>query len=192
MLLKQETLRGIAEGRITLAFRTWRRRTVKAGGTLLTSVGQLSIDAVDLVHLTDLTETDALSAGFSELEALRSALSKREGDVYRIALSLTGPDPRIGLREEIPDSTEAFEQITKRLDRWDAASKSGPWTLAVMSLLHRRPGVRAGDLSGEVGMEKARFKANVRKLKGLGLTESLEVGYRLSPRGVVVLSRSNR
>ena len=27
------------------------------------------------------------------------------------------------------------------------------------------------------------FKRNVRKLKELGLTESLEVGYRLSPRG---------
>jgi len=27
----------------------------------------------------------------------------------------------------------------------------------------------------------------VRKLKELGLTESLEVGYRLSPRGVAVL-----
>jgi hypothetical protein len=36
-------------------------------------------------------------------------------------------------------------------------------------------------------MEKAPFKANVRKLKGLGLTESLEIGYRLSPRGRAVL-----
>jgi hypothetical protein len=31
------------------------------------------------------------------------------------------------------------------------------------------------------------FKADVRKLKELGLTESLEVGYRLSPRGRAVL-----
>ena len=31
------------------------------------------------------------------------------------------------------------------------------------------------------------FKTDVRKLKELGLTESLEVGYRLSPRGEAVL-----
>ena len=38
------------------------------------------------------------------------------------------------------------------------------------------------------GQEKMPFKVNVRKLKRLGLTESLDVGYRLSPRGAVVLS----
>lgn len=31
------------------------------------------------------------------------------------------------------------------------------------------------------------FKRRVRQLKELGLTESLEVGYRLSPRGRAVL-----
>jgi hypothetical protein len=31
------------------------------------------------------------------------------------------------------------------------------------------------------------FKRDVRKLKELGLTESLEVGYRLSPRGAALL-----
>ena len=32
-----------------------------------------------------------------------------------------------------------------------------------------------------------RFKLNVRKLKQLGLTESLSTGYHLSPRGVAFL-----
>jgi hypothetical protein len=35
----------------------------------------------------------------------------------------------------------------------------------------------------------APFKRRVRQLKELGLTESLEVGYRLSPRGRTVLAR---
>ena len=38
-------------------------------------------------------------------------------------------------------------------------------------------------------MEKLKFKSNVRRLKALGLTESLEVGYRLSPRGQAWLDR---
>lgn len=38
-----------------------------------------------------------------------------------------------------------------------------------------------------MGQEKLHFKTDVRKLKALGLTESLEVGYRLSPRGTALL-----
>jgi hypothetical protein len=40
-----------------------------------------------------------------------------------------------------------------------------------------------GELCGLTGQEKARFKQNVRKLKHPGLTENLDTGYRLSPRG---------
>ena len=71
--------------------------------------------------------------------------------------------------------------------RWDRASRSGPWVRNYLAVLERCPGVRAADLADEVGVDTARFKANVRKLKALGLTESLEVGYRLSPRGNALL-----
>ena len=43
--------------------------------------------------------------------------------------------------------------------------------------------MRAADLAEAVGRERLPFKRDVRKLKELGLTESLETGYRLSPRG---------
>ncbi len=59
MLIKQETLRGVAAGSVTLAFRRWRQPTVKAGGTLLTTAGLVSIDAVDHVDLDDITEREA-------------------------------------------------------------------------------------------------------------------------------------
>jgi predicted transcriptional regulator len=36
-------------------------------------------------------------------------------------------------------------------------------------------------------MERPAFKINVRKLKELGLTESLDIGYRLSPLGETIL-----
>ena len=44
-------------------------------------------------------------------------------------------------------------------------------------------GVRAADLARELGTETLVFKRDVRKLKELGLTESLAIGYLLSPRG---------
>ena len=190
MLLKQETLRGIAEGRITTAFRRWKRPTVRAGGTLLTSVGQLAIDAVDAVDPADLTDADAAAAGFADVSELTAALSKKkEGTAYRVALRLAGPDPRIALRTALPNAAE-LRRLLERLERWDAASPTGPWTRAAMGVIARRPGIRAGDLATDIGIEKHRFKTNVRKLKGLGLTESLEVGYRLSLRGEAVLGAS--
>jgi Mn-dependent DtxR family transcriptional regulator len=59
----------------------------------------------------------------------------------------------------------------------------------VLELIRDRPEVRAPDLAASLGRETQPFKRDVRKLKELGLTESLERGYRLSPRGRAVLAR---
>jgi hypothetical protein len=66
---------------------------------------------------------------------------------------------------------------------------TAPWTIATLRLIGDRPGVRAGDLAAAAGRERHPFKTDVRKLKELGLTESLEVGYRLSSRGRALLGR---
>lgn len=191
MLLNRGTLRGIEDGSITLAFRRWRRPTVKTGGTLLTSIGQLSVEAVDKVTLDTITESEANSAGFPSLEALRSQLAARAaGEFYRVRLSMAGPDPRIALREEIP-CEEELEVLVGRLDRLDSRSVPGPWTGPVLALIRDRPGQRAADLAKEAGVDRDQFKRSVRKLNALGLTESLEVGYRLSPRGQAILERMN-
>ena len=191
MLLKQETLRGIAEGRVTVAFRRWKRPTVRAGGTLLTSVGQLAINAVETVHLADLTESDAAAAGFADLDELVAALSKKkEGGVYRVEVRFAGPDPRAALRTALPDMDELRGLLSSDSRAGTRASPVGPWTRAAMDMIERRPATLAAELASDIGMEKPRFKTNVRKLKGLGLTESLKVGYRLSPRGEEVLAAS--
>lgn len=51
MLFKKAFLEKIRDGRVTLAFRRWRRPTVKSGGTLLTAVGELPIVSVTQVAL---------------------------------------------------------------------------------------------------------------------------------------------
>jgi Mn-dependent DtxR family transcriptional regulator len=82
--------------------------------------------------------------------------------------------------------------LEARLARLDAASRDGPWTARVAGLIAAHPGVRAADLARRLGQDTLRFKARVRRLKDLGLTESLEVGYRLSPRGRALLARRAR
>lgn len=89
------------------------------------------------------------------------------------------------------DLTEGdIADIVKRLDRMDARSACAPWTRKTLRMIERSPGIVSTELALEVGMERFDFKANVRKLKRLGLTHSLEVGYRLSPRGQAFLKRS--
>ena len=57
---------------------------------------------------------------------------------------------------------------------------SGPWTASTLRLVADNPEVRAADLAESVGRDRDSFKTDVRKLKNLGLTESLLVGYRIS------------
>ena len=57
----------------------------------------------------------------------------------------------------------------------------------MLELIRARPATRAPDLAASLGRETKSFKTDVRKLKTLGLTESLVVGYRLSPRGETFL-----
>jgi hypothetical protein len=186
MLIRAEILERIQRGEVTLAFRRWRKPTVRAGGTLVTRVGVLAVDAVDRVTVSSLTAADAKQAGYPTLAALKAWLSTREGDVYRIVLRHVGDDPRISLRVEVPSEAE-ISAIRDRLHRMDERSAHGPWTQAVLRLIASKPGVRAPDLAAELGRETLPFKADVRRLKELGLTESLQVGYRLSPRGEAVL-----
>ena len=121
MLLTSVELDGIRDGRITMAFRSWTRPTVKTGGRLRTAIGELEIVRVEPCELESLTVRDAKAAGYGSMSALAAALTAR--------------------------------------------------------------------LAKRIGQERDHFKQNVRKLKELGLTESLEIGYRLSPRGRAYLQQ---
>lgn len=183
MLFKAPVLKAVAAGRIDLAFRRWRRPTVRPGGTLTTPIGVLAIDAVDVVDPREVTDAEAARAGFPDADTLRAVL-KGDGPLHRIAFRLVGEDPRRALRLDTdPAALDQVEAALARLDR------RGPWTDRYLELIGACPGVRAPDLAARVGRDTAPFKAAVRKLKALGLTESLEVGYRLSPRGEVLRRR---
>ena len=188
MILRLHVLEEIRAGRVTLAFRRWRRPTVKAGGTLRTAVGVLAIDAIEPVELESLRAQDAVAAGFASLDALRADLeSQRPRTSYRIRVRYAGPDPRVALRQDAKLGAEDVAALETRLGRLDAASPDRPWTVETLELIRDNEGVRAPDLAAHRGLETAPFKRAVRKLKELGLTESLEVGYRLSPRGTALL-----
>jgi hypothetical protein len=195
VLLRKPTLDAIAAGEVSVAFRCWKRPTVRAGGRLRTAIGELAIREVDPIAPEDVTDADARRAGFAGREEMLAAHPcPPDRRLHRIAFELAGPDPRVALRDDDALTGTQVRDIAQRLERMDAHSPDGPWTDATLRLIAENPATRAADLAPRLGKERLPFKARVRRLKELGLTESLEVGYRLSPRGEAYrrLSRSAR
>jgi GNAT superfamily N-acetyltransferase len=183
MLFNQRILDRIAVGEVTVAFRRWRRPTVKTGGRLRTPVGELAIDVVETTTLEEITETEARAAGFADRTEALNELSAGDGVLYRITFRLEGEDPRKSLALSDDLDAEAVATIWAALRNMDRRSRSPKWTDTYLRLVATRAGVAAADLAGIAGSEKALLKRRMRQLKELGLTESLDVGYRLSPRG---------
>lgn len=189
MRMPPRTLEGIADGSIDRAFRRWDRPRVKAGGRQVTSIGVIGFESVEPVAREAVTDAEAAAAGFESAEQLLGFLDRRDAvQIYRVMLRVVGPDPRVALRQALPDEAE-IERLCGRLARLDRVSSHGPWTQQALELIDTHPGRRAGDLAEMAGRERLPFKVDVRKLKQLGLTESLPIGYRLSPRGRMLLER---
>ena len=189
MLIPKRLWAGIADGTVTVAVRRWKRPTVKAGGHLRSPAGYLAIDAVDVVGERSLTNALARRAGYADLADLQKGIGPPTADraLYRIDFHLAGDDPRDTLRADDALDAAAVRDLVRRCDRLDAAAPE-PWTRRTLRAIDAHPGVVSTVLAELVGLDRPRFKTNVRALKALGLTVSLDVGYRLSPRGEAALA----
>jgi hypothetical protein len=197
MLIQARFADSIASGAVTLTFRRWKRAQVVAGNTYRTAAGRIVVEAVDVVDPDRISDADAGRAGFSSCVELRAELldglpGSSERATYRIRFRpADGPDPRALLAANVAFSDDDLTELQRRLGRLDRVSSHGSWTAAVLQTIAERPGVRAADLAASFGRETQAFKVDVRKLKNLGLTSSLEIGYRLSPRGEAYLAATH-
>jgi hypothetical protein len=188
VLFPRKVLLAIRDGNVDLAFRRWERARVRPGSRMRTAIGVLEVGPVDVIERGTIGEEDAQRAGFASRDELLAMLDERgRGDIHRIELRYAGADPRVELRNRADLSDTEMAELAHTLERLDRSSRHGPWTRQVLELIARRPEVRAVELAEQIGREKMPFKRDVRKLKELGLTESLNPGYRLSPRGEAVL-----
>ena len=181
MLFSMDSWPGIADGSIKVTFRTWTRPQAKIGGRY--RIGGMLIEATDVrqVRVKEITDDDAHRAGATDRAALVKRLGTSES-AWRVDFVFVGPDDRIARRDDT--SSDDLTDVTARLSRLD---RNGAWTRQTLQLIERYPGIVSTTLARHANQERPAFKLNVRKLKELGLTESLEVGYRLSPRGEAVL-----
>lgn len=198
MLFTAATLDGLLDGSVSATYRRWTTVRPRIGSRFTTRAGVVEVSGITPVEPSEVTDEDARAAGFADRVALlrwtdKSARgprdTRRDGEdrLYRVDLVLAGPDPRVALRTDDSLDATALAELRQRLDRMDAAVEA-PWTRSVLRQIQRQPGVVSTVLAEQAGQERGYFKNRVRRLKALGLTESLEIGYRLSPRGQAFLT----
>jgi hypothetical protein len=191
MLFDYDLFPAIKRGAITLTFRRWKKPQARAGSRhRLDADGVLAISAVEVVGISRITDAEARRAGYDSRALLLEGLARHGGPllasatVYRVAFTFEGEaDARTALASNGALSDEDATAITRRLAKMDAASAHGAWTHATLALIATHPAVVSTHLARKLGRERLAFKQDVRKLKALGLTTSLDVGYELSPRG---------
>ena len=176
----------IASGEVTRTVRRWLRPQARAGGRYrLGTAGSIEVDRIAPTTADVLTLDDARRSGFNSVGALLEAIPPREGTtLYRVDFRYLGQiaDPRVALAADGELEPGELAAIAERLAKMDARSRRA-WTRQTLDQIEAHPGTVSHTLAPAIGIETAPFKVNVRKLKGLGLTISLETGYQLSPRG---------
>jgi hypothetical protein len=195
MLLFQKRFHaGLVSGAVTVTFRRWKKPHVRPGGRYRCHpIGVLEVDRVDRVRSAAVTEEDARRSGFDSRGDLLTYISAgpdgppgADEELWRIELHHGGDGDRVAGALDDRLTAEDVAALSRRLDRM------GNWALPTLRLIARHPRVAASKLAARLGRQRDPFKVDVRKLKRLGLTQSFEVGYELSPRGRAFLARLPR
>ena len=160
----QDAHGAVADGTLTVTYRAWKRPQVKVGGKYRVGATTVEVPAIEVIARADVPpEHNTRWLGDADT-------------VYRVEFHPTTPVVR---------PTLTFDELDAKLARLD---RNGPWTRATLDAIRSQPGVVSTILADGLGRERFALKTDIRKLKALGLTESLEVGYRLSPLGEAYLS----
>ncbi|MBM4359176.1 MAG: hypothetical protein FJ096_13805 [Deltaproteobacteria bacterium] len=198
MLLFQKRFHeGLVAGKVTLTFRRWPRCRVKPGGRYRCHpIGVLEVDRVERIPVRSIDEHDARRAGFDSLPELLAYLASGPSgavdagcEVYRIELHHAGDGDRVAAALDATLDEAARRTLDEALRKLD---RDAPWTHATLELIRTMPRIAASQLAARQDRETASFKADVCKLKRLGLTQSFEVGYEVSPRGEAYLASSSQ
>lgn len=191
LLFKKPFHAGLVSGAVTLTYRRWDKPHVRAKGRYRCHpIGVLEVDRVDRVRVDSISDGDAVRAGFPDRAALVAYLAELgpiagADEVFRVELHHGGDGDRVELALETSLDAAAITAITTRLRRMDG---DAPWTAKTLAIIEAQPRIAASKLAAQLGRETLPFKTDVRKLKKLGLTQSFEVGYEISPRGRAYLT----
>jgi hypothetical protein len=193
MLFKAHFHQRIRSGEIRCTVRIWQRPHAKVGGRYALGAGAVVVDRIHETHADGITPALARRCGFTSVaDALKTAKHGTGERVFIIEFHYDGKARARSKPVTGVVSAEELAKVAQRLDAMDRRAQSGAWTQATLRAIEARPGVRAANLALALERPRDEFKRDVRKLKNLGLTLSLEIGYRLTPKGQALLAAGAR
>ncbi len=96
MQFSRELRSDVLAGDITLSIRLWKRLQVRVGGRYSVGLGEIEVDAIELVPFAAVTDEDVRRAGEPDREMLRQRAAHagpidEETLVYRIEFHVVSP-----------------------------------------------------------------------------------------------------
>jgi hypothetical protein len=93
----RELRNDVLAGDITVSVRLWKRPRVKQGGRYRVELGEIEVDAIELVSFSAITAKDVRRAGEPDRETLRQRAAHagpihEDTLVYRIEFHTVSPD----------------------------------------------------------------------------------------------------
>jgi hypothetical protein len=195
MMFKGEFLNGIAAGEVTRTYRRWKRPQVKQDGIYqLYRKGAIQVTDIGAVTENSVTDSAARLSGFDSATSLLDYLGHASpgSELYCVKFRYIGEVRKKGPDQSAIDSETEWQTLADKLAAKDRSSAVGPWTLATLTLIGESPGTSSKLLAASLKRIQMDLKKDIRKLKQLGLTISLETGYKLSDRGRSYLDRERK
>ena len=186
MMFKHRFHDAIMAGEITRTYRRWKRPQVVAGNHYKLGANGY-IEVTTFTEVPDGAKLNLASTGLEADDPLVTGLGSGQGNLYCIEFRYAGAQPQLEPDRGVPASDEDLEALHRKLEQKDAR-RERPWTLQLLELINEHPGTGSKVLCQHMNCDQPALKQDVRKLKALGLTISLETGYKLSPRGRAYLT----
>ena len=149
----------------------------------------VEVGSVDEVVVSAIDDEEARRSGFASAAELRTFLMKYSPEeltpkstLFRVSFHY------VKISDEVPQADLSLAEIQRKLEKMDRLSQHGSWTRQTLEIIALNPHTAASKLAPLLGRETQPFKADVRKLKKLGLTVSFEVGYELTSLGQGILT----
>ena len=188
MLFQSRFHEPIRRGEITCSIRIWHRPRVSVGKRYSLLPGAIEVERIQEIGFEALTPVLARRSGFASLVELLKVAKHGAGErVFLIEFRYVDKPSKSASKDNGVPSDAEIKTLLVKLEAMDRRAGRA-WTRDTLAAIDREPGRRAAELAAELQRPRDDFKKDVRKLKALGLTISLEVGYRLSLRGAACVA----